>query len=53
MEKHALASEIHSPIAGTVRKRQATQRQSAITIELQGIAAELEEFFAPGRKKRP
>jgi hypothetical protein len=53
MEKHALASEIHSPIAGTVRKRQATQRQSAITIELQGIAAELEKSFATGRKNRP
>jgi hypothetical protein len=50
MEKHSLASEIQSPITGTVRKRQATQRQCAITIELQRIAAELEEFIAAARK---
>jgi hypothetical protein len=50
MEKHALASEIQSPVTGTGRKRQATQRQTAITIELQRVATELEEFIASARK---
>ena len=49
LEKQNLAYEIQSPMTPPFKRHRATRRYSAVSAELQNVAAELEKFIAAAR----
>jgi hypothetical protein len=49
LEKQNLACEIQSPMTPPSKRHRATRRYSAVSAELQNVAAELEKFIAAAR----
>jgi hypothetical protein len=53
LEKQNLAYEIQSPMTPPFKRHRATRRYSAVSAELQNVAAELEKFIAAARNVIP
>jgi hypothetical protein len=49
LEKQNLAYEIQSPMTPPFKRHRATRRYSAVSAELQNVAAELEKFISAAR----